>query len=191
MSNRIFHLRILGDLGFEYWVDVLGYEGLYQVSTYGRVKSLGNDRARKTKILKPKLTKDGYEEIGLCKDGKRKMFKVHRIVGMAFLPRFNKTDTDINHKLEFEKVNNRVENLEWCSRKFNINYATHNERMMKNRKGKNACKPVLQFDLDGNFVKEWPSIMEVERQLGFNNGNISACCLKKQKTSNGFLWRFA
>lgn len=161
----------------EIFKDIKGYKGLYQVSTHGNVKALGNggSNASKEKILKPNKDKKGYLMVGLCKQGKRKMCKIHRLVAMVFIENPNNF-REINHKDE-DKTNNRVTNLEWCDRKHNINYGTRTEK---------CSKQVLCLETD----KTYPSTMEVKRQLGLNTGNISQCCNGKRKTCGGYTWKY-
>lgn len=179
----------------EIWKDVVGYEGLYDVSNWGRVRSwIDNHGNRRTepKILKPIpiKTRGGYFTVGLCKNGWQKNFKVHRLVAEAFLP--NPLNLpQINHKDEC-KTNNCVWNLEWCDCKYNQNYGTRNTRVSKAKTNHPSnSKRVMQYDLQGNLVKEWPSAHEVKRQTGFDNSNISDCCLGKCKTFHGFVWRYS
>ena len=119
----------------EEWKDIKGYEGLYQVSNLGRVKSLGNNKSKKEKILDPKPNMYGYKEVRLSKEGKRKPYKVHRLVAIYFIPNPNNYK-EVNHKDE-DKTNNHVSNLEWCDRKYNINYGTRNKKASDSMKGKN------------------------------------------------------
>lgn len=161
----------------EEWKNIKGYSN-YMVSNKGRVKSLGRwvnyknkgKRWKKEKIMKPSVDKIGYLLIGLWKNGKQKFFTVHRLVAQAFIPNPNNLP-QVNHKDE-NKENNVVKNLEYCDAKYNNNYGTRLERITNGK----CSKPVLQYDLNGNFIKEWPSTMEVQRQLGFANTHISRCC---------------
>ena len=164
----------------EVWKDILGYEGHYQVSDKGRVKSL---KQGKEKILKPERTHNGYLRVGLLKNRNRKMFMVHRLVGQAFLPNPNSLP-QINHKDE-DKTNNRVENLEWCDQKYNNIYGTHIQRVTEK-----VSKTVLQFTKTGEIIKEWKSTHDIERILGYSKGNISSCCNKKLKLAYGFVWKY-
>ena len=168
----------------EIWKDIDGYEGLYQVSNLGRVKSLNYRRTGKEQNLKPRNNVLGYLKVILCKNGKTKPFTIHRLVAKAFLENPD-NKSDVNHKDE-DKTNNCVDNLEWMTRKDNINYGTHNERMAKSR-----SKSVLQFTKNGKFVKEWPSVIQIERDLGFSSGNISQCCNGKYKSAYEYIWKFA
>ena len=167
----------------EQWKDIFGFEGLYQVSNFGRVKSFKGCRGVQERILKPRKVANGYLQIALCKDGKHNWRLIHRLVAEAFLPNPNNL-SDVNHKDE-NPQNSNLENLEWVDHKTNINYGTGIERRAKTR-----LKTVFQYRLDGTFVKEWPSLKEVQRQLGFNHGNISSCCNGRNKTSYGFRWKY-
>ena len=164
----------------EIWKDIEGYQGLYQISDKGRVKSLYFGKER---ILKPGNNGQGYLHVILCKNGKMKIYKVHRLVCQTFLPNPNNLP-EINHKDE-DKTNNKVDNLEWCSSKYNINYGTHNQRSTEKR-----SKPVLQFTKDGIFVKEWKSTIDVQKNLGYACGHISNCCNGKNKSAYGFIWKY-
>ena len=118
----------------EIWKDIQGYEGLYQISNLGRVKSLeriiitnnGITKKISEKILKPYLKGNGYYNIVLRKDSKTKCYFVHRLVAKEFIPNPDNLP-QVNHKDE-NKLNNNVDNLEWCTSKYNNNYGTHNER---------------------------------------------------------------
>ena len=169
----------------EVWKDVVGYEGLYQVSNQGRVKSLWFGKER---ILKPGREKKGYLQVCLSKNGKMKHYKVHRLVGQSFIQNPNNLP-EINHRDE-DKTNNRVENLEWCDRKYNNNYGNHNQKVFEKTTNGKLSKPVLQYTKDGIFVKEWKSTHDVERNLGYDQSHISRCCLGKLKSTYGFVWKY-
>lgn len=159
----------------EYWKPIKGYEGLYMVSNWGRVKSI---KFGKERILKPVTNSSGYLLVGLYKNNIEKKYSVHRLVAEAFIPNpYNLPQ--VNHRDE-NKLNNNVDNLEWCTNEYNINYGTRTERY---------SKPVLQYTLDGEFVGEWPSARECGRN-GFNQGSVSACCRGKLKTHRGFIWKY-
>ena len=167
------------ELEEEIWKDVVGYEGLYQVSNLGRVKSL----FRYKKILKQFEDNKGYLRVTLYKNNKSKSIKVHRLVATAFIPNPNNYDC-INHKDE-NKTNNNVENLEFCSFYYNLMYGTRVQRISKKNN-----KPILQFDLKGNFVKEFESITQASKELNNSLNNISQCCLGRSRTSKGYIFRF-
>ena len=167
----------------EIWKDIEGYEGLYQVSNIGRVKSL-----RKNIILKSKIERNGYERVNLSVNNIHKDYSIHRMVANAFISNPDNLP-QVNHKDE-NKTNNCVENLEWCDCKYNVNYGTGIRRcQLSNTNGK-CSKPVLQYTLDGTFIKEWKSTMDVQRNLGFAQSNISACCRNIRKTAYGYLWKY-
>ena len=109
----------------ETWLDVVGYEGCYQVSDYGRVKSVARISAQnhhlRERIRKPETDKDGYQIVNLCKDGKVRLHKVHRLVAMAFIKNTDNRD-QINH-IDGNKANNRVSNLEWVNGSENVRHA--------------------------------------------------------------------
>ena len=119
----------------EEWRDIKGYEGKYQVSNLGRVKSLKDSKENyREKILSNSTDTRGYSNVNLYKNGKRKLFKVHRLVAEAFIDNSNSYPL-VNHKDE-NKQNNRVENLEWCTHEYNINYGTRSQRTSESMKGK-------------------------------------------------------
>ena len=162
----------------EIWKPVVGYEGLYMVSNWGRVKSI---KFGKEIILKQHINiKGGYYYVCLLKNGKHKNYYVHRLVAEAFIPNSYNLP-QVNHRDE-NKLNNNVDNLEWCTNEYNHNYGTINERISQSQ-----SKPVLQYDLNGNLIKEWKSVNECGRN-GFNQGDICKCCNGKRKTAKGFIW---
>ena len=166
----------------EIYKDIKDLEGLYQVSNFGQILSLNYHRSGKPRLLKPDTIRNGYLKVLLYKDGKKKKFLVHRLVAEAFIPNPDNLPC-VNHKDE-DKTNNSVENLEWCSHEYNINYGTHNERSAKTR-----SKKVLQFTLDGELIREWPSISECGRN-GFSIGNICECCNGERKSHKGYIWKY-
>lgn len=188
----MYRIRITGDLGFEYWKDIDGYEGLYQISTYGRVKSLGNGVSNNSccRILKD-IKSNGYHNINiiLYKKSIPTTYKIHRLVAASFFPKLNCDLNEVNHKDE-NKSNNRVENLEWCNRKYNVNYGTRIKRVVKANTNGKCSKPVIQYDLQGTYIKEWDSLNEIERILGFSHSLICNYCNGKRKTAYGFIWRY-
>ena len=166
----------------EIWKDIKGFEGLYQVSNLGRVKSLERIDALghrlKEKILKPQLVRR-YYRVCLCKQSIKKTYRVHRLVWEAFNGQIPE-GLQVNHINEV-KTDNKLENLNLMTCKENTNYGTRNERI---------SKPVLQFDLNDNFIKEYPSLTQVERELGFGQGNICNCCKGRCKTAYGYIWKY-
>lgn len=166
----------------EIWKTIDDYPD-YMVSNMGRVKSLGNDKTRKEKILKGGKDKYGYLFVKLWKEGKHKMFRIHRLVATAFIDNPNNLP-QVNH-IDEDKSNNRVDNLEFCTAEYNLNYGTHNEKIAKS-----LSIPILQFSKTGDFIKKWDSTMQVERELGINQSSITKCCKGKRKTANGYIWYY-
>ena len=177
----------------EEWKDIKNYEGLYQVSNLGRVKSLERKKKSplknqkyailKEKILKQSKDAEGYPIVGLTKNGKRKTNLVHRLVAETFLP-------IINH-IDGNKENNNIANLEFCNQSHNIKEAFR-LGLQKATKGKESTssKKVRQYDLKGNFIREWDCTMDIQRELKYANQNISACCRKESKSAYGYVWRY-
>ena len=185
----------------EIWKDIRNYEGLYQISNNGNVKSLGRwvncknkgKRWQEEKILKPSVEGNGYQRVGLHENGTIKNYFVHRLVAQAFIQNPNNYP-QVNHKNEI-KDDNRVENLEWCDAKYNVNYGTARERgaekISKKLINGKKSKPVLQINTKTDeIIRVFPSAMEVERQLGFSNSHISECCKGNRKTCGGFKWQY-
>lgn len=165
----------------ETWKAIAGYEGLYEVSDLGRVKSLWYG---KEKILKPQDTSRGYFQVALCKDDKVNRLLVHRLVAETFIPNPNNLET-VNHKDEV-KTNNTVSNLEWMSLEDNINYGTRNKRSAETR-----SKSVQMFDKStGELLATFPSLREAERITGIAQQSISVCCKGKLKSAGGYVWRY-
>lgn len=171
----------------EVWKDIPNYEGLYQVSSWGRVKSLNYNHTGKERILKPQKNTFEYLHISLCKDSKRKTFTVHRLVATAFIPNpYNLPQ--INHKDE-NKENNHVDNLEFCTAKHNSNYGTRNERLSK-KMSEAKSKPIYQYTKVGEFIREWQSATHAEKELNIPQGNICQCCKGKYKSAGGYTWQY-
>lgn len=175
----------------EIWKDIPNYEGIYQASNMGRVKSLKRFRKGKNgslvtikeRILKPKLTHRGYYQVDLWKQSIRKHYKVHRLVWEAFNGSIPE-NIQVNH-LDERPINNALSNLNLMTPKENTNWGTRNERVSKK-----LSKAVLQFDLNDNLVKEYPSIQQIYRENGFSRGYICDCCNGKRKTAYGFKWKY-
>lgn len=160
------------------WKDVEGYENLYQVSTDGLVRT---SHTGLWKILSLGRKRHGYYSVLLHKDGKRKNMLVHRLVAKAFIPNpYNYPY--INHKDE-NPSNNHIENLEWCTAEYNSNYGTCKERI-----GLTNGIPVLKYDLEGNFISEYRTMTEAERNEGIDHANICICCEGKISHCNNFIW---
>jgi hypothetical protein len=160
----------------ENWRDIRGYEGLYQVSNEGRVKSL---KWGKEKILKAAKNNMGYLYVVLWKDGKQAHKLVHRLVAEVFIPNPNHYK-EVNHKDEC-KTMNCVENLEWCDRKYNINYGTRTEK---------CSRRIDQIDkVTGEVIRQWESTAECGRS-GFDYSGVSRCARGKLKQYKGYIWKY-
>lgn len=165
------------------WRGIKDYEGYYQVSDTGLVRSLdrniiysdGRKYIKKGKILRLKKDRNGYPRVELYRNNKCRGFYVHRLVAEAFIP--NPTNLpQVNHKDE-NILNNNVNNLEWCDGKYNVRYSI-------------AVK-VSQFDKSGNYIKTWNCIQDVTQELGISSSHIVMCCKKRMKSAGGFCWNYA
>lgn len=168
--------------------DIPGFPN-YAVSRAGEVYS----KVRK-KLLKKQISRFGYYRVALYGEGIKPVFiMVHRLVAMAYIPNPNGLP-QVNHKNEI-KTDNRVENLEWCSCSYNINYGNRNEAVKEKLiplKTKTAGKKINQIDvITGEIVRVWDSMHQIERVLKIAHGNIYACCSGKRKTRGGFRWEYA
>lgn len=159
----------------EIWKEIEGYEGLYQVSNLGNVRS-------QNKTLTPGIGKNGYPLVVLSKNGKTKSFYVHKLVALAFIPNPNNLKC-INHKDE-GRANNRVDNLEWCDYNYNNSYGTRRLREVQTKSRK-----VEQLE-NGRLVKVWSSTREAQRN-GFVSGCISLCCNGKRQSHKGYEWQWS
>lgn len=181
----------------EIWKDIKNYEGLYQVSNLGRIKNI-----KTQKILKNYTSvKDKYYlKVSLYLNRKFKNFKVHRLVAQAFIPNPNNLP-QVNH-IDGNKSNNNVNNLEWCDNSHNVKEAyrlglikpTHSGCFKKGQ-NKNQELPIIQYDLDGNFIKQWASFTKAEKFFRPNaksiSTNIHGVLNNKQKTAYGYIWKYA
>lgn len=188
----------------EIWKDILEYKtknkvylfkkGKYQISNYGRIRSFvklnGRGLVGTPRILKPQKYKGGYFIKNLYDNDKNVVgCLIHRLVAFAFIPNSDNL-SEVNH-IDENKENNYVENLEWVTHKENMDYGTQKQRMIiKQRNDKNKSKSVLQFDMHGNFIQEWESLHEIERQKGFDRGCIWQCCVGKIRYAYGFIWKY-
>lgn len=243
----------LEDLPNEEWKDIYGYEGVYQVSSYGRIKSISrlnggehNRHITKEKIIKCKPNQNGYLRVNLHSNGKLRQFAIHRLVGFAFIPLIEGKHY-IDH-INGIRIDNRVENLRWCTHHENDTFPLaienkkqasrksctperiikHNQAMLKyhndekwrlrmsevikqrwredetfvkrQREVHNSkefiercqhttlCKPVLQFDLSGNFIREYFSASEAMRITAIRK--IPQCCRGERRKAGGYKWKY-
>lgn len=181
----------------EEWRPVVGYEGLYEVSDCGNVRSLdtfvrtkgGVLRLAKGRIRKLQRDDDGYMRVELYGGKKPKLVGVHRLVAEAFIPNPDNKE-QVDH-INGVRDDNRIENLRWFTLEEN-----NSTDLAKSRKSKSAFerndnkKIVYQYTMDGEFVAKYNSTMEVERKNGFKRASISRCCNKKQKTAYNYKWSY-
>ena len=189
----------------EVWKSIRGYENLYEVSSYGRVRSLrhlvkqsGNNgttfsRYYNGKVITQREGIGGYIFVCLSNGASKKTMRVHKLVAEAFIPNPNNYP-QINHKDE-NKSNNRVDNLEWCSPSYNCNYGTRIDRIIAK-----TGKPVGQYDINGEFIQEFPSVSEASRTLGISFSSIASMANGRKRLKNGkeyerksvggFIWRW-
>ena len=170
----------------EIWKDIEGYEGLYQISNLGNVKSLErkkiDGRLCHEKILKQAKNKCGYLSCEFCKDGVGRRFLIHRIVAQTFLPNPD-GKREVNH-INGIKTDNRVENLEWNTSKENQLHAYRSGLQIK------PTKPIVQYDLNGVFIREWVSAKEAATKTNLKRSNICHCCKGRIHHTGGYIWRY-
>ena len=182
----------------EIWKDIKGYEGLYQVSNLGRIKSLKNDNIKyghyKEFIISQNNNNSfNYWRCGLCKNGVVKKYAIHRLVAEAFISNpYNLPQ--VNH-IDGNKSNNTINNLEWVTCSENIQHSfklgLHKPTMLNKKYEKNPnSKPIIQYDKNMNKIKIWNSITEASDYLKINKVGISYSCNQKRKTAGGYIWRF-
>lgn len=182
----------------EIWKDVKDFEGLYQVSNLGRVKSLPrfvrskNNSKRHIcgKILKPSLTSSGYYNFDLRRNQSHKYCLAHRLVAEAFIP--NPNNYFIVNHIDGNKFNNCVENLEWCTQSYNVKESYKNGLQVAQKGKDSKCsKSILQYSKEMEIIKRWFSAREIERETGFSHSNILHCCKGSRKSACGFIWKYA
>lgn len=186
----------------EIWKDIKGFEGYYQVSNYGNIKSLtrfDGIRERKGQEIKQSLKYNGYLQVGLRKNSKRKFFSVHRLVAIHFLDN-PENKPQVNH-IDCNKQNNNINNLEWATSKENLHHAKINglrNNMPKGEKHPNfgkfaekskTAKPVIRYDRKTGKTKLYEAKI-LAKNDGFDVTSISKCCHKKLKTHKGYEWYF-
>ena len=183
--------------------DGIVYEGLYKVSNLGRILSLNYRNTGRAELMSLVERKDGYSQVGLSKNKETKKCLVHRLVAETFLPNPDNLPC-VNHKIEgdegktinivFFKEDGSIDEerttIEWCTYEYNNNYETVKQRISKTQiNDPNKSKRVLQFTLDGIFIREWPSVSECGRN-GFNYSSVAACCRGERKSHKGFRFMY-
>lgn len=182
------------DNSIEIWKDIEGYEGMYQVSNMGRVRAL--DRVKpnsggqiaKGHILPQSDNGHGYRFVSLWKFNKGRRFYVHRLVASAFIPNPSNLPI-INHKDE-NKSNNRYENLEWCTQKYNINYGNHMKRLKESYIANGNNRPIDVYDKNGAFLKTFDCSNEVCKELGVHRRGLYLVCQGVAKSYKGYRFAF-
>jgi hypothetical protein len=172
------------------WREIPGYEGLYAACHYGFVMNL-----KTKKVLHNQVFKSGYVYATLCKNGKKKNRSLHRIIAMTFIPN-PESKAEVNHK-NGNKLDNHFALLEWSTPSENKKhaFATGLMKVKKPQLGRTNeksihSKPVDQYDLQGNLIKQWPSIAEAQRN-GFTVANICKVCKGERPTHKGFIWKYS
>lgn len=167
----------------EMWIDIVGYEGKYQVSSFGNVRSLDYRQTGKTKILKPFDSGRGYSKIKLCVDGKQNTLSIHRLVAKAFIPNpIGKRE--VNH-INGNTKDNNVENLEWVTSKENMQLAYRNGQVKLPR-----VFPVVQLLKNGQVVRRWECASIAALTIGIDASSLTKCCKGKLKHCGGFMWKY-
>ena len=178
----------------EIWKDIIGFEGLYQVSQFGNVRSLNYNHTSNTKNLSIKHHHTGYKFVTLCGDNIHKNMFIHRLVACAFIPNPNNVPC-VNH-IDGDKSNNTVSNLEWMTYKENTRHAIETGlRKDTNMRGKfgalhPSSKPVIQCTRAGELVKTWDCISDAARAYGKNPCTIINCCAGRAKSCAGYVWKY-
>lgn len=177
----------------EIWKPIKDYEGLYEVSNFGRIRSLPRQGTHSKNIhiiSQNNKNSKGYWHCGLTKKGKQKTLSVHRLVAEAFIPN-NDNLPQVNH-IDGNKLNNNVNNLEWCTNIYNMQHSIKlglRDKVFKKLALINS-KKIDQYSKNGIFIKTWNSIAEIERELNICNQNICKVCQGKRHTAGGYIWKY-
>ena len=187
----------------EIWKDIEGYEGIYQVSNLGRVRSLDRYYTKphprngvptkyfkRGSIITNHTLRNGYTNVMLKFEGGKKNFMVHRLVAKAFVPGYFE-GADVNHK-DCNRQNNHADNLEWMTRRDNLMYNNDKNASAMEQIHRSQRKPIIQMTMDGEYIREWPSIYAAHLALGLDSKSISGACRQRygMKTCGGYCWKF-
>lgn len=182
----------------EVWKDIEGYEDKYQISNLGRVKSLADNKLIERELIrKPRIGKNGYLYVNLFKGSKGKTKKIHRLVAETFIPNPDNLP-QVNH-IDGNKLNNSIDNLEWVTASENVKHALRiglttmpsgKNNFMYGKHGKDNphSRTVYQYDLKGNFIKEWVNVKEAAETLKITH--IDACCRGERTRAGEFIWKY-
>lgn len=162
----------------ETWKPIQGFENAYLVSNFGNIFSL-----RRNKVLRVRKSTRGYGQVNLSSRGRMTTHRVHRLVATHFIPN-PLSLPEINHINE-NKLDNRVENLEWCDRSHNVNYGDRTSKQKRK-----VSIPVVQFSPSGTLIAVFPSCIQAARELKISSSGISECCRGKRKTLGGYVWKY-
>jgi hypothetical protein len=194
------------DLTGEQWKPVLGFEDSYMVSNLGRIKSMYRQSRKpglknnpsvmlRPKIMKQNIQPTGYRIVQLSKSGRVKGLPVHRIIAMAFIP--NPDNKPFINHIDANPSNNDLSNLEWCTQSENIQHAYNIGTKVppsggpkKFGKDNHVSRPVLQYSLSGEFIREWECVSQIQTTHNFNRPNICKCCKGKINSAYGFVWKY-
>lgn len=185
----------------EIWKEIKDYNGSYEASNYGAIRSLNYAHTNTTRELKQETTKFGYKRVVLCKDGVAKRYLIHRLIAETFIE--NQDNKPCIDHIDGNRGNNAIDNLRWCTYSENLhNPITHTKRCtslsgehnpmfgVTSEKHPNS-KKITQYTMDGSHIKQWNSIVDASKSLGLNRCCIKDCCRGRQKSAGGYLWKYA
>lgn len=173
----------------EIWKDIKGYENLYQVSNLGNVRSLNYHKENRIQNLKTGTSTGGYLFVILCKNNQTSAVKIHKLVAEAFIP--NPDNKPCIDHINTIRTDNNVSNLRWCNNKENMNNPNTINKISKSRIGKRVySKPIVQLTKTNEYICKWDALIDIENELGYRIGNISACCRGERKSAYGYRWVF-
>lgn len=175
----------------EVWKPVPNYEGLYEISNLGKIRSLyyitHNTFYNRIRVMKPQNNGTGYLKVQLYKNGKKEAYLIHRLVASVFIPNPENLP-QVNHKDE-NKLNNNVENLEWCTHLYNHHYGTRQMKQTKTQQTKRGI-PIIQKDMNNNIINKYVCLREANRKTGIGRKEICLVCKGIYKQAGGYRWEY-